>query len=154
MIVILMVNLSEEMKTAFLKVKPFPVATASKDGVPNVVPIEFCWLEDDESVWIGDNFMVKSWQTLKKIPLCNLCLGPETGGCFQIKEKEQIYSSGEKFEKMKANVHASKPGLSAKSLIEVKILGFSGMLQGLKQGKNCFNKLTNFQVVFKYLNEI
>lgn len=59
--VITIVKLSEEMKTAFSKVKIFPVATASNDGIPNVVPIGFCQLVDDETIWIVDNFMVKSW---------------------------------------------------------------------------------------------
>ena len=54
-----MVKLDEKMKTAFSKVKIFPVATASKDGVPNVVPIGFCQLVDDETIWIADNFMLR-----------------------------------------------------------------------------------------------
>ncbi|MGB9929570.1 MAG: pyridoxamine 5'-phosphate oxidase family protein [Methanosarcina sp.] len=131
-----MVNLSEEMKTAFSKVKIFPVATASTDGVPNVVPMGFCRLEDDETIWIGDNFMVKSLANLKENPnLAVYIWGPETGGCFQIKGKAQIHCSGEKFEKMKAIVHASKPGLSAKNLIEVKITEVFQCAPGPEAGK-------------------
>ena len=63
-----MVKLNEEMKTAFSKVKTFPVATASKEGVPNVVPIGFCLLVDDETIWIADNFMVKSLANLEENP--------------------------------------------------------------------------------------
>lgn len=130
------VNLSEEMKTAFSKVKIFPVATASTDGVPNVVPMGFCRLEDDETIWIGDNFMVKSLANLKENPnLAVYIWGPETGGCFQIKGKAQIHCSGEKFEKMKAIVHASKPGLSAKNLIEVKITEVFQCAPGPEAGK-------------------
>ncbi|HNB03165.1 MAG TPA: pyridoxamine 5'-phosphate oxidase family protein, partial [Methanoregulaceae archaeon] len=36
-----MVKLNDEMKETFAKVKLFPVATASKSGVPNVAPIAF-----------------------------------------------------------------------------------------------------------------
>jgi uncharacterized protein len=117
-----LVKLEEKMKTAFSKVKLFPVATASKDGIPNVVPIGFCQLVDDETIWIADNFMVKSLTNLKENP--NLAIyvwGPDTGGCFQIKGKADVISTGEKFEKMKAIVHTAKPGLPAKTLIEVKI---------------------------------
>jgi len=117
-----MVKLTEEMKTAFSKVKIFPVATASKEGVPNVVPMGFCRLEDEETIWIGDNFMVKTLANLEKNPNVAIYVwGPETGGCFQIKGKAQILGSGEKFERMKEIVHAAKPGLPAKNLIEVKI---------------------------------
>ncbi|WP_048143442.1 pyridoxamine 5'-phosphate oxidase family protein [Methanosarcina horonobensis] len=117
-----MVKLSEEMKTAFSKVKIFPVATASNDGIPNVVPIGFCQLVDDETIWIVDNFMVKSLVNLEENPNVAVYVwGPETGGCFQIKGEAEIISSGEKFDKMKGIVHAAKPGLPAKNLIEVKI---------------------------------
>ncbi|MDQ1275847.1 MAG: uncharacterized protein QG610_1422 [Euryarchaeota archaeon] len=117
-----MVKLNEEMKTAFSKVKIFPVATASKEGVPNVVPIGFCQLVDDETIWIADNFMVKSLSNLNENPnIAVYAWGPETGGCFQIKGKATIFSSGEKFDKMKAIVNAAKPGLPAKTLIEVRI---------------------------------
>ena len=117
-----MVKLTEDIKTAFSKVKVFPVATASKDGIPNVVPMGFCKLMDDETIWIADNFMLKSLANLKENPNVAIYLwGPDTGGCFQIKGKADLIDSGEKFEKMRSIVHAAKPGLPAKTLIEVKI---------------------------------
>lgn len=131
-----MVKLSEEMKTAFSKVKIFPVATASKDGVPNVVPIGFCQLVDDETIWIADNFMVKSLANLKENPNVAVYVwGPETGGCFQIKGKATVITSGEKFDKMKAIVNAAKPGLPAKSLIEVRISDVFQCAPGPAAGK-------------------
>jgi predicted pyridoxine 5'-phosphate oxidase superfamily flavin-nucleotide-binding protein len=54
------------MKTVFSKVKIFPVATASKDEISNVVPIGFCQLVANESIWFEDNFMVKSLKNLGK----------------------------------------------------------------------------------------
>jgi predicted pyridoxine 5'-phosphate oxidase superfamily flavin-nucleotide-binding protein len=117
-----MVKLAEEMKTAFSNVKIFPVATASKDGIPNVVPMGFCQLVDDETIWIADNFMFKSLANLKENPNVAIYVwGPDTGGCFQIKGTADLIDSGEKFEKMRSIVHAAKPGLPAKTLIEVKI---------------------------------
>lgn len=131
-----MVKLNEEMKTAFSKVKIFPVATASKEGIPNVVPMGFCQLVDDETIWISDNFMAKSLANLKENPNVAIYVwGPETGGCFQIKGKAEILSSGEKFEKMKAIVHAAKPGLPAKNLIEVRISDVFQCAPGPEAGK-------------------
>jgi hypothetical protein len=54
------------MKTVFSKVKIFPVATVSKDEISNVIPIGFCQLVDNESIWLEDNFMVKSLENLGK----------------------------------------------------------------------------------------
>jgi predicted pyridoxine 5'-phosphate oxidase superfamily flavin-nucleotide-binding protein len=134
--VITMVKLNEEMKSAFSKVKIFPVATASKDGVPNVVPMGFCQLVDDETIWISDNFMVKSLVNLKENPNVAIYVwGPDTGGCFQIKGKTEIISSGEKFEKMRSIVHAAKPGLPAKTLIEVRISEVFQCAPGPEAGK-------------------
>ena len=124
------------MKIAFSKVKIFPVATASKDGIPNVVPMGFCQLVDDETIWIADNFMVKSLANLKENP--NLAIyvwGPDTGGCFQIKGKANVIESGEKFDKMKEIVHAAKPGLPAKTLIEVTITEVFQCAPGPNAGK-------------------
>ncbi len=134
--VITMVKLNENMKSAFSKVKVFPVATASKNGIPNVVPMGFCELVDDETIWISDNFMVKSLANLKENPNVAIYVwGPDTGGCFQIKGKADIISSGEKFEKMRSNVHAKKPGLPAKTLIEVKIIEVFQCAPGPEAGK-------------------
>lgn len=131
-----MVKLNENMKTAFSKVKIFPVATASKEGVPNVVPIGFCQLVDDETIWIADNFMVKSLANLEENPNVAIYVwGPETGGCFQIKGTATIISSGEKFDKMKAIVNAAKPGLPAKTLIEVSISDVFQCAPGPAAGK-------------------
>jgi uncharacterized protein len=132
----IMVKLDEKMKTAFSKVKIFPVATASKEGVPNVVPIGFCQLVDDETIWIADNFMLKSLENLKENPnIAVYVWGPDTGGCFQIKGKADIIDSGEKFEKMKEIVHTAKPGLPAKTLIEVKITDVFQCAPGPDAGK-------------------
>jgi len=117
-----MVKLTEEIKTAFSKVKVFPVATASKDGIPNVAPMGFCMLMDDETIWIADNFMLKSLANLRENPQVAIYIwGPDTGGCFQIKGKVDVIDSGDKFEKMRSIVHEKKPGAPAKTLLEVKI---------------------------------
>ncbi len=123
-------------ENCFFKGKDLPVATASKEGVPNVVPIGFCQLVDDGTIWIADNFMVKSLANLEENP--NLAIyvwGPETGGCFQIKGKATIIRSGEKFDKMKVIVNTAKPGLPAKTLIEVAISEVFQCAPGLAAGK-------------------
>jgi hypothetical protein len=131
-----MVKLNEEMKNAFSKVKIFPVATASREGVPNVVPIGFCQIVDDETIWIADNFMAKSLANLEENSNVAIYVwGPDTGGCFQIKGETEIINSGEKFEKMKAIVHTAKPGLPAKNLIEVRVTEVFQCAPGPDAGK-------------------
>ena len=117
-----MVNLTVEMKDAFSRMKIFPVATASKDGTPNVVPIGVVELVSDDTIWITDNFMNKSLENLKANPKIALYVwGPEIKGCFQIKGHVTVKTSGKDFETMKANLNTKNPALPARSLVIVKI---------------------------------
>jgi len=110
------------MKEAFSKMKVFPVATASKEGAPNVVPLAMVRLVDDETIWITDNFMNKSMSNLRVNPKVAIYIwGPEIKGCFQIKGVTSIRNSGPEYEEMKADINRKRPELPARSLVIVKI---------------------------------
>ncbi|MDD1690382.1 MAG: pyridoxamine 5'-phosphate oxidase family protein [Methanoregula sp.] len=117
-----MVKLNADMKEAFAKMKIFPVATASKDGTPNVIPLGMVELHNDETIWITDNFMNKTLSNLRTNPKIAIYIwGPEIKGCFQIKGVTAIKNSGPEYEEMKASVNRKRPELPARSLIIVKI---------------------------------
>jgi predicted pyridoxine 5'-phosphate oxidase superfamily flavin-nucleotide-binding protein len=117
-----MVALTEEIKTAFATIKAFPVATASKDGWPNVVPIGFVELVDDETIWVADNFMKKTLSNIKENPKISIYVyGPETKGCYQIKGDVEIKTEGPEFAKMQETVHSKMAKAPAKNLMIVKI---------------------------------
>ena len=117
-----MAKLTPEMKEAFSKMKIFPVATASKDGTPNVVPIGVVELVSDDTIWITDNFMNKSLENLNANPKIALYIwGPEIKGCFQIKGHAKVKTSGSDFDEMKAKINKENPAMPARSLIIMKI---------------------------------
>jgi uncharacterized protein len=117
-----MVRLNADMKEAFSKMKVFPVATASKDGNPNVIPLGIVELIDDETIWITDNFMNKTLSNLRVNPKIAIYIwGPEIKGCFQIKGVTAIRNSGPEYEEMKARINEKNPALPARSLVIVKI---------------------------------
>ncbi len=117
-----MVKLNADMNEAFSKMKVFPVATASKDGTPNVAPLAMVSLHDDETIWITDNFMNKSMTNLRTNPKVAIYIwGPEIKGCFQIKGVASIKNSGKEYEEMKADINRKRPELPARSLVIVKI---------------------------------
>ncbi|MDD1714629.1 MAG: pyridoxamine 5'-phosphate oxidase family protein [Methanoregulaceae archaeon] len=117
-----MVNLTAEMKEAFGKVKLFPVATASKSGVPNVAPIAYVMLMSDDTIWLGDNFMHKTLANVKENPhMAIYVYDPDSKKCFQVKGKVEVKTSGPDYEKMKGMVKAKKPELPAKSLLIMKV---------------------------------
>ncbi len=117
-----MVNLTSEIKEAFHKMKIFPVATASKDGVPNVAPIGIVELVSDDTIWITDNFMKKTLDNLKENPKIAMYIwGPEIKGCYQIKGTASIKTQGKEYEEMKMKINKKNPALPARSLVIVKI---------------------------------
>jgi predicted pyridoxine 5'-phosphate oxidase superfamily flavin-nucleotide-binding protein len=117
-----MTKLTAEMKEAFQKMKVFPVATASKDGIPNVIPIGIVELVDDETIWITDNFMNKTLSNLRVNPKIAIYIwGPEIKGCFQIKGVTSIKTSGKEYDEMKEKINKKNPALPARSLVIVRI---------------------------------
>jgi predicted pyridoxine 5'-phosphate oxidase superfamily flavin-nucleotide-binding protein len=113
-----MVKMTTEMKEAFSKVKLFPVATASKAGVPNVAPIAFVIMVSDDTLWLADNYMNKTLANLKENPKVAVYIWePESKKCLQLKGKVEIKTSGPDYEKMRKMVHDKKPELPAKSLV-------------------------------------
>jgi len=130
-----MVKLTAEMKEAFGKMKIFPVATASKDGTPNVVPVGVVELVSDDTIWIVDNFMHKSLENLTANPKIALYIwGPEIKGCFQIKGVAAVKTSGKDFDAMKAKINVKNPALPARSLVIVKITEVFECQPGPKAG--------------------
>lgn len=117
-----MAALNAEMKETFSKIKVFPVATASKNGSPNVSLIASVVLENDDTIWLGDNFMKKTLSNAKENPHAAISVwDPETKKCFQIKGTVNVKTSGPDYEKMKKIIHDKMPGLPAKSLLIMKI---------------------------------
>jgi hypothetical protein len=130
-----MVKLTAEMKEAFGKMKIFPVATASDDGTPNVVPIGVVELVGDDTIWITDNFMHKSLENLAANPKIAIYIwGPEIKGCFQIKGQASVKTNGKDFDSMKAKINAKNPAMPARSLIIVNITEVFECQPGPKAG--------------------
>jgi predicted pyridoxine 5'-phosphate oxidase superfamily flavin-nucleotide-binding protein len=131
-----MVALTAEMKDLFSKVKLFPVATASKKGVPNVAPIAFVLLVKDDTIWLADNFMQKTLANVKENPRAAIYLyDSESKKCFQVKGTIDVKTSGEEYEKMRKMVLDKKPGLPAKSLLVMKITEVFECMPGPTAGK-------------------
>lgn len=131
-----MVALTDEMKELFGKVKLFPVATASKKGVPNVAPIAFVVLVNDDTLWLADNFMNKTLANVKENPHAAIYLyDADLKRCSQVKGSIEIKTSGADYEKMKKMVHEKKPGLPSKSLLIMKITEVFECMPGPSAGK-------------------
>ena len=115
-------KLSTALKNAIEKAELFPLATASDSGLPNVVPIKFVLIENDDELWLVDNFMDKTLQNLQQNPAAALnILIPDDNISFQIKGHTRIETEGANYQRMRDVVLKVKPDAPAKSLIVMDI---------------------------------
>jgi len=131
-----MFALTAEMKEVFQKNKVFAIATASKNAIPNVAPMATVQLVADDTIWIGDNYMVKTLANVKENPHVALYVwDPEKKRCFQIKGTVSVKTSGAEYEKIKAQIKAKGPHYPAKGLLIVKITEVFDCTPGPNAGK-------------------
>jgi uncharacterized protein len=67
-----MAKMTQEMKEMFNRTGIKQLATADKNGVPNVVPINFMKILDDETILASAVFMTKTFNNLKENPVCSM----------------------------------------------------------------------------------
>ena len=63
-----MAKLSSEVKKAIEKTMPYNIATASAEGIPNLIYITYLKVLDDETVIIADNKFDKTRKNLDVNP--------------------------------------------------------------------------------------
>jgi hypothetical protein len=132
----LMAKLTDEMKAVFAKNKIFPVATASKAGVPNVAPIAFVQIVGSDTIWLGDNYMVKTLANVKENPKMAIYFwDPDTKKCFQVKGTVEVKTSGPDYEKVKAMIKAKNEKYPAKGLLVMKVTDAFECTPGPAAGK-------------------
>jgi uncharacterized protein len=115
-------SLNEDAKRVLGQMKVVPPATASKDGLPNVVPMTFVKLMDDSSVLVADNYMDKGARNLEENPRVAICVwDTETKQAFRIKGIADFHRSGPIFAETAAWVKESKPDTATRAAIVVRV---------------------------------
>ncbi|WNY23407.1 hypothetical protein MmiHf6_07140 [Methanimicrococcus hongohii] len=136
-----MVKLTPEMKEDIQKVRVLPLATASNDKTPNVIPIGIAEIDDsddkDDYIHIMNNFFLKTIANIKENPKVALYIwSPETAGCIQIKgEAVEITAKGDVYDGMTGRVKEAKPGLPMKEIIRIKITDIFNCKSGKDAGQ-------------------
>ncbi len=129
-----MVKLTEEMKESLTGTKLLFLATASKKGLPNVVPIGAFKLLDEGSLLISDQFFSKTLKNLKENPQVAISWWGEKGG-FQMKGPVTIHTSDEVFRQDVAWMKEVRPTLTPKSAVILKISEVYQIRAGADAGK-------------------
>ena len=134
-----MAKLTQDMKDIMEKSRGYAVATCTRDGIPNVVPIHFLKILADDEIMLADIFMKKSFENIQQNPIVAISawdwdVKPRKG--YQFKGTTRIETSGKIFDMAVEMVHAEKPDIMPKSAIIVKITDIFVTSPGPNAGKN------------------
>ena len=94
-----MAKITVEMKETIEKAKVPVVATATKDGKPNAVPITFTRVISDNEILVMDNFMQKTRQNVDTNPQVAISVWDlESKKAFQFKGSARVETAGKAFD--------------------------------------------------------
>jgi len=115
-----MSKLSEEIKTMIAEIRPGIIATASRDGKPNVSAKGSFRVLDDDHVIFADIDSPRTIANLKENPyVSTLVVHPRTlKGC-RIWGKGEIITSGALFDQM--NKEFTEKGLKVNHVVKIKV---------------------------------
>ena len=115
-----MAKLSEEAKKIISEVHPALVATASKDGKPNVSPKGSFRVLDDEHVIFTDQGRLYTLANLRENPQVSaIVFDPSTRQGCRIWGKAEILESGELFDTLSAQ--AASRGMTVQHIVIVAV---------------------------------
>lgn len=126
--------LNNEIKDAIEKNLVF-IATSSKDGIPNVVPVGFARPIDDETILIADNYLKKTRKNLDENPKLSLIVQDAKSFPFQIKGTVEIFESGKYFDEVTEWAQNVMTELEPKSAILFKVEEIYSVQPGPNAGK-------------------
>ena len=134
-----MTKLTQDMKDVMEKSRGYAVATCTKGGLPNVVPIHFVQTLSDDEIMMADIFMKKTFENIQENPIVAISewdwdVKPRKG--YQFNGTPRIETSGRIYDMAVEMVKAEKPDLTPKSAIVVKITDVFVTSPGPNAGKN------------------
>ncbi len=127
-----MAKLSEEAKKMIKEVIPALVATASKEGKPNVSPKGSFRVLDDEHVAFAEMTSPNTIANLKENPqVAVLVFDPDTWGGCRISGKAEILESGDLVDSFKAQFAPLK--MEVRSVVRIAVENVT-MMPPMKAG--------------------
>ena len=113
-----MAKLTQDILDQMKNQKVYALATASKDGVPNVVPVGMLIPKEDGTIWIIDNYFGKTIANMEENPKAAFYVwNPECKESWQVKGTLSI----EDYEAAVAFAHSIKEIFPAKHLVKMTV---------------------------------
>ena len=116
--------------------KVIALATASKDGIPNVVyMLQYWWYQPDVLV-IGDVFMNASRRNVQENGYASFCVWDEnTDKSYKFIGTARYETSGEAYDFANSNLHKKKPDKNFKGVVVIKVTEIYDASRGENAGK-------------------
>ena len=117
-----MAKLSAEVQAAMKKTMPTCIATASSEGVPNLVYVTYVKAVGDDTIVVADNKFDKTRSNLDSNPwLTVTVLDPDTKKAYQIKGKTECFTEGDKYTEVADWVHVNHPQMTPKAAFYMSV---------------------------------
>ena len=117
-----MAKITDEMKDIASKAKGWAVATATKDGVPNVVSIAFGKVLSENQILLMDVFMKKTEENIRANPrVATSVWDMDALKGYQFKGKARLETSGKVFDEGIQMVKSMMPQLTPKAAVIVDV---------------------------------
>jgi len=133
-----MAKMTDRMKETFEKVENVILATTTRDGVPNAVPMGAKKIIDDETILLSDQFLNKTLNNMKENPQVAVTFWSGFEG-YQLKGTITIETSGERFDETADWIDkmgkAMNFPLKSKGAVIMKISEIYGVSPGPGAGK-------------------
>jgi len=129
-----MVILTDEIRESLAATKTVFLATSSKTGIPNVVPIGAFKVLDNGTLLISDQFFNKTLQNMKENKKAALSWWGDKGG-YQIKGSVTLHTDDEVFRQDVAWMKEVRPALKPKSAVILTITDAYQVKPGADAGK-------------------
>ncbi len=113
-------KIPDEARKIVEDAKVWAVATANKNGLPNVVPIAYARILSENQILLMDIFMEKTRKNIEENPNIALCAWNSESKGYQFKGKAQVITSGKLFDEGVKWVK-SEEDLSPKAAIVVNV---------------------------------
>jgi len=115
-----MVKVPEEVRKTFEKQRVISIATADKNGRPNVVVVGMWFWADEETIVISDNYLNKTKMNLESNPQMALN-GWAEGKSFQVKGRVEYQTSGPLYDRVRSMATSGQRQFPGKAAVVVHV---------------------------------
>jgi len=127
-----MAEMTERIRNLFEQVPIASLSTATKDGIPNSVPVGAKKVIDNETLLISNQYFNKTLENVKANPNVAVTFWEGKEG-YQIKGTVSIETSGQRFDQTAAWI--KEKGHTCKGVFIIKIDAIFGVSPGPGAGK-------------------